>query len=226
MNRLGYWISFALLLWIGGAAGAAAPGCVDPLDTYERYDDHRPDHERPNRTVSDYYVLSYSWAPGYCEGRDETFRKPGGKDYLQCGSGRKFGYILHGLWPQGRADGKGGRPRWCEYSDPEKIPRTVLNEYLCMTPSVDLLQHEYEKHGTCMPDEALATPRGYFSTALRLHRRMTLPEEEMRDPARGLRWFTENNRHLEAGAIYYHAKSREWRFCFGLDFESMGCPDK
>jgi hypothetical protein len=41
----------------------------------------------------DYYVLSLSWSPQYCAGSN------GRNDSKQCGTGRRFGFVVHGLWP-------------------------------------------------------------------------------------------------------------------------------
>ena len=42
-----------------------------------------------------YYLLSLSWAPDFCA-------QPGkGSDPAECGTGKKIGFVVHGLWPQG-----------------------------------------------------------------------------------------------------------------------------
>ena len=45
----------------------------------------------------DYYVLSLSWSPSFCEEADE--RGNSGRSQAQCG-GRPFSFVVHGLWPQ------------------------------------------------------------------------------------------------------------------------------
>ena len=46
----------------------------------------------------DFYVLSLSWSPSFCEGAEE--RGGGGRSQAtQCG-GRPFSFVVHGLWPQ------------------------------------------------------------------------------------------------------------------------------
>src|SRR5205823_211721 len=49
----------------------------------------------------DYYVLSLSWAPTYCQTHAD--------DRAEC-SGKGFGFVLHGLWPQ---YDNGGYPENC-----------------------------------------------------------------------------------------------------------------
>jgi ribonuclease T2 len=42
----------------------------------------------------DYYVLALSWSPTYCASR------AGRRDRQQCGTGRGYAFVVHGLWPQ------------------------------------------------------------------------------------------------------------------------------
>ena len=42
----------------------------------------------------DYYVLALSWSPSYCAG------EAGQNDQQQCAPGRRFAFVVHGLWPQ------------------------------------------------------------------------------------------------------------------------------
>jgi ribonuclease T2 len=46
----------------------------------------------------DFYVLSLSWSPSFCEGREEN-GGGGRSQQIQCG-GRPFSFVVHGLWPQ------------------------------------------------------------------------------------------------------------------------------
>jgi ribonuclease T2 len=161
----------------------------------------------------------------HCANTDDSDKLPGKKNYLQCGSGRNFGYILHGLWPQGKKDKKGGYPRACE-GDQEKIERKILEKYLCMTPSVWLLQHEFEYHGTCMHDKALETPINYFGKALELHSRLKLPKEKLPNNGESYKWFVENNSHLTRESIQYYSGGEEWQICYDNQFNVMGCPNR
>ena len=45
----------------------------------------------------DFYVLSLSWSPSFCEEASE--RGSGGRSQAQCG-GLPFSFVVHGLWPQ------------------------------------------------------------------------------------------------------------------------------
>ena len=109
------------------------------------------------------YTLAITWAPNYC--RENASR---GSARFQCGSGNRFGWTLHGLWPDGQ--GKA----WPQYCRPAQIvpPRTVRAN-LCATPSAQLIQHEWAKHGTCM---AGYTPDRYFGRATTFYRRLRYPD--------------------------------------------------
>lgn len=84
--------------------------------------------------VFDYYLLTLSWSPTFCLTH---------KDNEQC-SGKGYGFVLHGLWPQ---YAKGGWPESCP-------PRVSLSpaqkeQGLTLFPTQKLLEHEWSKHGTC-----------------------------------------------------------------------------
>jgi ribonuclease T2 len=206
------------------AADAWSGPCADAADTFSAYDEVVPADEIAD-VETDYYVLVYSWTPGYCAGVDSEDRQPGGADYLQCGAGQDFGYIVHGLWPQGARSGRGGYPRACEGDQP-RIQEEVLDEYLCMTPSRKLLQHEFEFHGTCMHDESLETPRAYFDTAFRLHQQMTLPGHRLDYRDASVDWLVRNNPHLQPENISYRHGADEWMFCFDTEFAPLSCPER
>ncbi|OHX35755.1 hypothetical protein BJL95_16210 [Methylomonas sp. LWB] len=193
--------------------------CVDPKDTYESYNVVAdPTQDRP----SEFYVLSYSWAPSYCAQKGGQ-RRPGQKDYLQCGGKAHFGYILHGLWPQGSVARPNDYPRACGGDQP-KIDRALLAKYFCMTPSVWLLQHEFENHGTCMIDQHLRTPVAYFDKALTLHNALHLPSRQMTNEAQGKAWFVLHNPQLPEDSVYFDREAKEWRICYDRDFAPFACP--
>jgi len=111
------------------------------------------------------YLLSMSWSPQHCA----DVRNPkDARDRFQCsGENGRFGWVLHGLWPEAATP---GYPQWCR---PAKIvPQPVLRKHLCMTPSAQLLQHEWAKHGTCMSPN----PAAYFRSAEILFRAVRFPD--------------------------------------------------
>ncbi len=204
------------------ASSAYAGQCADPRDSYNNYDNNVR-HSDIRNIQSEYYLMSYSWAPRFCQKASKRSKQPGAKNYLQCHPSKRFGYILHGLWPQGKKSGLGGYPRACAGDQP-KIARSLLNPYLCMTPSVWLLQHEYEYHGTCMPNAKLQTAKGYLDKALAIHRTLKLPKKELGNNKGSYSWWYNNNQSLPDGAVKYAKKSKEWQFCFDRSFTPMRCP--
>jgi ribonuclease T2 len=83
----------------------------------------------------DYYLLALSWAPSYC------LVHPG--DSAEC-SGKGYGFVLHGLWPQ--FDG-GGFPEAC--ASAESLDASAIAMGRTLYPSARLMQHEWDTHGTC-----------------------------------------------------------------------------
>jgi ribonuclease T2 len=201
-----------------------ANSCVNSDDTFAQYD-NKVKVSEINNITSDYYLLSYSWAPNFCEKASASSKRAGAKNFLQCGTDQSFGYILHGFWPQGSLLTKDRYPRACQGDQP-KISRAKLEPYLCMTPSVWLLQHEYEYHGTCMSSAKLQTPEGYFNQAKILHQQLHLPAKELTYSSQNIQWWYQNNPHLVPGAVQFSAKSKEWQFCFDNNFAAMACPSR
>jgi len=52
------------------------------------------------------------------------------------------------------------------------VPESVIRGSLCNTPSVQLIQHEWEKHGTCMEHQ----PASYFAKSGRLFGALKFPD--------------------------------------------------
>jgi ribonuclease T2 len=95
----------------------------------------------------DYYLMTLSWAPSYC------LVHPGDRDECQ---GRGFGFVLHGLWPQYN---DGGYPQSCESNVGLDREAEALGRRLF--PSASLMEHEWQRHGTCSGMD----PASYFRTA-------------------------------------------------------------
>jgi ribonuclease T2 len=167
------WQSAAMLLAaaLPGTALAQSTQCSVPSDLPRP----RPDLPTPQQPRRDIpiasYTLALTWSPQYCRekgGRDDSF---------QCGQGNRFGFTLHGLWPDG--SGK----TWPQYCKPVALlPQAVVRKHLCSTPSVQLLQHEYAKHGSCMG----VTPATYFARSEALYRKLRFPDMDALSRRRGL----------------------------------------
>ncbi len=147
------------LLALPGVAAAQAEGCRPPATiTPPRME--RVDPRDVRRTPVMRYTLAMSWSPTHCTSADSR-----GDDF-QCGTTR-FGFVLHGLWPETQ-----GRdwPQYCRPATP--VPPATLRRNICMTPSADLLQHEWARHGVCMAE----TPDAYFDAARRAFSAIRFPD--------------------------------------------------
>ncbi|MDB5682387.1 MAG: ribonuclease [Sphingomonas bacterium] len=165
------------------------------------------------------YTLALAWSPEYCRMRAASAR-----DRVQCGGENAFGFTLHGLWPDG--PGK----IWPQYCRPAALlPEGVIRRNLCATPSPQLLQHEWAKHGTCMTSD----PARYFATASRLYRRVRSPD--MAALSRGAltaagfrRAFARANPGTRPDMIRLGVNARGWLeevwLCLGTDLAPRRCP--
>jgi ribonuclease T2 len=71
----------------------------------------------------DFYVLSLSWSPSFCEEAAERGNS-GRSQQVQCG-GRPFSFVVHGLWPQYEH----GFPDYCERPAP-RLDRNIMTSML------------------------------------------------------------------------------------------------
>jgi ribonuclease T2 len=118
----------------------------------------------------DFYVLSLSWAPTYCDTTVE--RAPGQAVPAECGE-RAIPFVVHGLWPQYDV----GFPEFCRQPTP-RLDRNVIASMLDLMPAPGLIFTEWDKHGTCSGLSA----RAYF-TAVRKARALVKIPEEFIEPA-------------------------------------------
>lgn len=166
------------------------------------------------------YTLAVSWSPEYCRARRDN-----PADDRQC-SGRsgRFGFVLHGLWPEGRGV---EWPQWCPAR--QQLTSRELARNLCMTPSARMLAHEWAKHGACMAPR----PESYFRTARtlwsglrwpdfdRLGRRGDLTAGEVREE------FAQANRLWQPAAVGLVLNQRGWlqelRLCYDRRLRPAAC---
>lgn len=166
------------------------------------------------------YTLALSWSPQYCA----TAR--GGDSAFQCGGRNgKFGFVLHGLWPEGS-----GRhwPQYCRAAD--LLPRQVIRRNLCATPSAQLLQHEWAKHGSCMTTR----PELYFNLARALYEGLRYPNMTLlaRRETLTVRQFTAEfaraNKGLSPDMIRVKTAGGGWlsevSFCMDRAMDYARCP--
>lgn len=207
----------ALLLVLPGPALAQAYQCRVP-DAISLPAPSRPDGPS-RRTEIGGFVLAASWSPEYCN----TNRRAKGS--MQCsGTAGRFGFILHGLWPEARS---GAPPQWCAAS-----PRPDLNEIrrnLCMTPSPELIEHEWAKHGSCMAP----TPEAYFAAARTAWSRIAWPDADRLSRKQGLtvgdlrQAFLAANPGWSANAVAVRLSQSGWlrevHLCFSAKRKPAAC---
>lgn len=170
----------------------------------------------------DYYALSLSWSPTYC--RSEA----GQDDRQQCGPGRAYAFVVHGLWPQYNQ----GWPEDCRLRE-KWVPDEIINSMLDIMPSKKLIIHEWKKHGGCSGlrmGEYFNLTRTLFGK-LRIPARylspqaviMTTPEELVSDFVKTNRELTGNMLSVQCGNSRGAARLSELRVCFGKDGNLKDC---
>ncbi|QPC87339.1 ribonuclease [Mesorhizobium sp. NBSH29] len=118
--------------------------------------------ELPRGTGFDFYVLSLSWSPSYCEAEGEDANRQ------QCSAGRPYAFVVHGLWPQYER----GYPADCTTEEREVSSETLRTLYDIM-PSGGLIRHQWRKHGTCTG----LSQKSYFKVLRAARERISIPPE-------------------------------------------------
>ncbi len=155
-------VAASALSLLPGLANAQALMCTPPAKLQRPRPD-LPSADQPRRVLPiGSYTLALTWSPGYCRANGDT---PGAR--FQCGGGTRFGFTLHGLWPDGY--GKDW-PQYCAKA--AIVPPAVLRSTLCSTPSEQLIQHEWAKHGTC----TAMSMQQFFGRATRLYSALRFPD--------------------------------------------------
>lgn len=95
--------------------------------------------------ATDYLALVLSWSPEHCAAQTTAAQRA--KHAFQCEL-NNFEFVVHGLWPQSR-QGQSSRdhPRHCKPSP--ALPVDLIRRHLCTVPGADLMQNEWQAHGTC-----------------------------------------------------------------------------
>jgi ribonuclease T2 len=103
----------------------------------------------------DFYLMNLSWAPEFCSIQGTS---------PECAT--HPGFIMHGLWPQ---NNDGSYPVNCSHEAGPAHPEQNLD----ITPDLALLQHEWEKHGTC---SALG-PQRFFAAEHQAFHSLNIPPQ-------------------------------------------------
>jgi ribonuclease T2 len=170
----------------------------------------------------DFYVLSLSWSPSYCEAAED---RTGGRvrDH-QC-SGRPFAFVVHGLWPQYER----GFPSACQVPAP-RLARGVVDDMLDIMPNPRLVFHQWDRHGTCSG----LSPKAYFGLVRAAWTAVKTPPDFAQvdqpisvTPGQVAGAFLKANPQLERGAINVSCDGRrltEVRICLTKELTFRSCP--
>ena len=172
----------------------------------------------------DFYVLSLSWSPSFCEAAQERGNSSRNQQ-MQCG-GRPYSFVVHGLWPQYDR----GFPNYCERPAP-RLPRNIMTSMLDLMPAPGLIFNEWDKHGTCSGLGA----RGYFEAIRKARAGVKIPDEyidlqqpKMVTPAAVEEAFIKVNPGLSNAAIAITCdrnRLTEVRICMSKDLQFRACEE-
>jgi len=172
----------------------------------------------------DFYVLSLSWSPSYCEAASERGNNGRGTQ-AQCG-GRPYSFVVHGLWPQYER----GFPEYCQRPSP-RLARGIMSSMLDLMPAPGLIYNEWDKHGTCSG----LGERTYFETIRKARAAVKIPEEFLQlsepktiSPDDLEAAFIKVNPGLSSSAIAVTCDSRrlsEVRICLSKDLQFRSCEE-
>lgn len=176
--------------------------------------------DRPGKF--DYYALALSWSPTFCAS------PAGRKSRQQCSGGRKYAFVVHGLWPQYTR----GWPEYCQQRTPY-LSNSLMRSMYDIMPSKRLIIHEWKKHGAC----AGLSPEAYFSLARDLFSQIKIPARYLTpnrailtSPRQLVDDFIKTNRLLDKNMISVQcgnstarARLREVRICFSRSGQLIAC---
>ena len=170
----------------------------------------------------DFYVLSLSWSPSYCEASAE---RSGRAPDQQCGE-RPYSFVVHGFWPQYEK----GFPEYCQVPAP-RLDRNIVSSMLDLMPAPRLIFHEWDRHGTCSGLSA----RAYFETARKARAQVKIPNEYLElktaltvTPDEVEEAFVKVNPGLSRSAIAVGCDSRrlrEVRICMTKELRFRDCDE-
>lgn len=211
-------MSIAVVLSSGATAFAQAPQCIIPKNLPAPKVETPPRNEIRRAKVTG-NILALSWSPQFCRAHEGDSRH-----VSQCGVKGQFGFILHGLWPEGQGRND---PAWCAPSGP--LSRETIQRNFCVTPSAQLQQHEWQKHGTC----ATHDPDRYFKAASILYGAMKWPDMmalSFKRPtvAEFVQAFVAANPGLPFAAVRVKTSRGGWleevKICLDTDYRQRACP--
>ncbi len=208
-------ISVSRLLIAAGLSVAAALAAAGPAPAQ--------DSRQYAPGEFDFYVLSLSWSPSFCEEAEE--RGNSGRSQTQC-SGRPYSFVVHGLWPQYER----GFPEYCQRPSP-RLARNIMTSMLDLMPAPGLIYNEWDKHGTCSG----LGERAYFETIRKARAAIKIPDEFLQlsepktiSPADLEDAFVKVNPGLSTSAISVtcnRTRLSEVRICLSKDLQFRACEE-
>jgi ribonuclease T2 len=169
----------------------------------------------------DFFVLSLSWSPSYCE------IEGAGANRQQCGRANKHGFVVHGLWPQFER----GWPEFCNSSEPARVPESIVRTVIDLMPSAGLVGHQWRKHGSCTG----LSQEDYFSVVRRAREKIAIPErfKDVEDnvtisPNEAEKAFISVNPGMSDDGIAISCQDQflsEARICLTKQLEFRSCPE-
>ncbi len=164
----------------------------------------------------DYYLLALSWSPAFCLGSPSA---------AQCNGPRRYGFVVHGLWPQYERG-------WPESCADTRVPGEVVEGVLDLMPARSLVYHEWSAHGTC---SGLA-PAEFFALVRRAYETIAIPPNLSRPngaieqpPASIVAEFLRTNPRLPPQSVVATCSGqgaprlREVHLCFSRDLTPRSC---
>jgi len=172
----------------------------------------------------DFYVLSLSWSPSFCDATSERSADRAARE-PQCGA-RPYSFVVHGLWPQYDR----GFPEFCQNPAP-RLDRNIVSSMLDLMPSPRLIFHEWDRHGACSG----LPPRAYFETIRKARALVKIPsdyldlaETKTVSPNDVQDAFVAANPGLSRDGIAIGCDNRrlnEVRICLSKDLKFRDCAD-
>lgn len=180
-------------------------------------------NSRPRQMPVTGYTMALSWSPEFCKPRQDSRSHK-----VQCsGDNGRFGFVVHGLWPQGA---NGRWPQWCQARQ-VLTPREVRSN-MCMMPSASLIARQWAKHGSCMTRR----PETYFKVTRILWDSLRIPDydrisrEDDLTAGRIRKAFADANPGWSAAQVGVKLNERGWlqeiRLCYGARFRPTRCDDR
>ena len=162
----------------------------------------------------DFYVLSLSWSPSYCEAAED--RTGGRARDRQC-SGRPFAFVVHGFWPQYER----GFPSDCQVPAP-RLARAIVDDMLDIMPSPRLVFHEWDRHGTCSG----LSPKAYFDLLRAAWAAVKVPPDYVQvDQPISVMPSQVAGAFLKANVSCDGRRLTEVRICLTKELNFRSCPD-